>query len=108
MEQFHLHHLLQELGSKLSCPQCKKKIPVQNLKIKSSQGNTCSFDAKCKECGNVVNINAVVETHAVGAKKEDNSISETTISNITTEINYDDVVQMNKLLKSVRSFKEVF
>jgi len=105
MKQFHLHHLFQELSAKLTCPQCKKKIRVQDLELANFAGNQCTFEAKCLECGNLIAVNAVVESQSITsiepASSEEEIIDVTPVSN-------DDIDTVKRMLYAQKSFKDIF
>ncbi|MBT4937429.1 hypothetical protein HON22_05945 [Candidatus Peregrinibacteria bacterium] len=108
MEKLHLHQLFQELGSRLVCPHCKKKIPAQALNLKDSQGNACIFEAVCENCGNIANISALVESRPTQEAQKMNASSRiSTIKN--TPITLAEISEMKKALLHPRtSFAELF
>ncbi len=108
MKQFHLHQLLQELSSRLICPHCKKKIPIQNLDLKESNESTCVFEAKCESCENPVSVNAIIETHdmskvinPISHPLEQNVIPQTPITNQEIDI-------LKNQIPLITSFKTFF
>lgn len=108
MEKLHLHQLFQELGSRLVCPNCKKKIPAQSLNLKDSQGNACIFEAVCENCGNVANVSALVESRPTQEAQKMNASSR--ISTIkSTPITISEISEMKQtLLDPATSFTELF
>lgn len=107
MEKIYLHQLFQEISARLICPQCKKKISAQSLKIKESHKNICVFEAHCNHCDNVVNISAVVEAQL---SKEGNKMNASSrISQNNSPISLEEIQDLKKILyRPSHSFSSLF
>jgi len=109
MEQIHLHNLLKEISSRLTCPHCKDKINIQNIELKSQHKNLCNFDAHCEKCNNTLQINAVVESKPSENAQKMNISSQIQEEKEThTAITESEVKDIKSRLQKSQSIKDLF
>ena len=108
MEQFHIHQLFQEISNKLICPACEEKISPLALELKSSEGNTCNFEAACSKCGNIASVSAIVETQVTTEGQKMNASSRIQAGGNHTPIQEAEIKFAHDNMKTHNSFTDLF
>lgn len=105
----HFHQLFLELSQKVICPQCKQKISPLSLELRSSNENSCVFEATCDKCGNIANISAIVETQVTEEGQKLNASSRIHNSNVVHfPISEQEIGQLKDQIISRGSFQTLF
>lgn len=109
MDKRQLHHILQELSSRLECPNCKTKILVTNLELIEKINNVCRFQAKCSKCQNTAHISAIVETKMSSeAKKVNASTRIHKDAPLKADISNSEIEYVQDFFKVTRKINELF
>lgn len=109
MKNIHLHHIFSELSSKLLCPGCQSKIPVQNIELINSKGNLGVFSATCSQCSGNIQIHTTTETRMNPETKKMNESTRIQKENdIHMPLHSDDIIYVRKKLREPIIFSQLF
>lgn len=104
MDQNHLHTLIKKMSTAVKCPKCLKRIFPQDIQLKSSSLQDCSFVVHCSGCNTESCVSAHVETQLTSQGKRMNASSLISDPILTEE----DVQIAQKKIKTNASISELF